>query len=84
MTLHYHFARYKGGIHYLTIRALQQAERPLTTHQLVKKILDKRTLKTKTPDASLRSVISRSPYIIRDGRGVYKLNAAGKNFYLRH
>lgn len=77
----YDTARIKDGYHYLAIKFLRQSGRPMTTKQLVRKILQEKRVRTKTPDASLRSVISRSPFIVTSGkRSYYKLTAAGKIF----
>lgn len=82
-TKNYNYAVNRDGYHCLAIKFLQQSGRPMSTKQLVRKIRKEKRIITKTPDASLRSVICRSPFIVAtDKRSFYKLTPAGKNFSL--
>ncbi len=65
----------KNSYHYLIITTLKKEGRSMTAPQLLKEIKKHKKITGKTPDATIRSILQRSSYIARIGKGRYNLKS---------
>lgn len=65
----------KQGIsfHSIALRILENEGRPMTIKELTKMILEEKNVSGKTPASTLSSVLQRSRYVQRVGKGKYML-----------
>ena len=62
-----------SSYHALSIKVLKREGRAMSAEEIFQKISRIKTFRGKTPDATLRSVLFRSPFIENTGRGSYRL-----------
>jgi len=63
----------KTSFHSMAIRILEREGRPMKIKELTKMILEEKNVAGKTPYNTLNSVLQRSKYVQRIGKGLYKL-----------
>ncbi len=68
----------KNTYHYHILRILKREMKPMTAIQLLTKIRKVKKITSKTPDATIRSILIRSSFIENAGNGYYKIKSNAK------
>lgn len=63
-----------NSYHNLAVTILKKSEEPMTASEMIKIILEKKTVRGKTPVNSLRSMLQRSDTFKKVGKSKYVLN----------
>ena len=68
----------KNGYHYHILMILKKEKKPMSAIQLLTKIRKVKKITSKTPDATIRSILTRSSLIENMGYGHYKIKSNAK------
>lgn len=68
----------KNSYHYHILVILKKEKKPMSAIQLLTKIRKVKKITSKTPDATIRSILTRSSFIENTGYGHYKIKSNAK------
>jgi hypothetical protein len=63
----------KNSIHSIAIKLLTDSKKPMTVKEIKKVVLEKKSLTTKTPSNTINSILQRSDFVKRIGKGTFVL-----------
>lgn len=63
----------KESVHKIAYNILKNSEKPMKVKEIVKQVLEKKQLHTKTPTNTISAILQRSEYFVKVDRATYTI-----------